>query len=206
MNVRGDLASKRNEIRDKIRDAAILEFAENGLRGTSTQAIADRAGISKTKLHYHISSKDELYQEALDQILETWAELFEGISMDHGPEALFSDYIRRKVRYSLQRPADVKLFVNEVMRGASRLRSRWSGSREVTSRAAHLITEWANQGLIRRVEPILLQFHIWALTEQYAVMEDEARYMLEMDDASEFDEELISSEIIKLVVHGLGPR
>ncbi len=37
---RGDLARKREELRDVIRAAAIIEFAEHGLRGASTQGIA----------------------------------------------------------------------------------------------------------------------------------------------------------------------
>ena len=51
MSSRQDLVVKRAELKEEIHQAAILEFSENGLRGASTQGIADRAGISKTKLH-----------------------------------------------------------------------------------------------------------------------------------------------------------
>ena len=98
---------------------AILEFAENGLRGASTQGIADRVGISKTKLHYYISSKEELYQEALNHIVETWTEIYDGVTLNNGPEAFLRDYIARKVQYSLEHPAEVRLFVHEIMRGAT---------------------------------------------------------------------------------------
>ena len=69
MTGRGDLVAKRMELKEEIHKAAILEFSENGLRGASTQGIADRAGISKTKLHYHITSKEELYEEVLKKII-----------------------------------------------------------------------------------------------------------------------------------------
>lgn len=203
--MRRDLATKREELREAIRAAAILEFSENGLRGASTQGIADRAGISKTKLHYYITSKEELYQEALDHIVSTWADIYSGISLEYGPEPFLRDYISRKVRYSLEHPAEVKLFVHEVMRGATRLREHWMGSRETTRRAADRITGWVDQGLIRKVHPILLQFHIWALTEQYAVMAEEAKYMLGLAPDEALDAELVTTEITQLVLNGLKP-
>jgi len=53
---RADLARRRDEVISAIRAAAIAEFVANGLVGASTQAIADRAGITKTRLHYRIRS------------------------------------------------------------------------------------------------------------------------------------------------------
>ncbi|MFP4449526.1 MAG: helix-turn-helix domain-containing protein, partial [Rhodosalinus sp.] len=47
---------RRDEIRRAILDAAIREFAKNGLAGTSTQALAEAAGLTKAQLHYYISS------------------------------------------------------------------------------------------------------------------------------------------------------
>lgn len=205
MSTRRDLATKREELRETIRAAAILEFSENGLHGASTQGIADRAGISKTKLHYYIGGKEELYQEALDHIVGTWSEIYSGISLDFGPVPFFRDYIARKVRYSLEHPAEVKLFVHEVMRGATRLRDHWMGSRESTRRAAKEISRWIDGGQIREVHPILLQFHIWAMTEQYAVLAEEAKYMLGLAPDDALDAELIIEEITALVVNGLKP-
>ncbi len=202
---RGDLARKRGELRDVIRAAAIVEFAEHGLRGASTQGIADRAGISKTKLHYYIASKEELYAEVLTQITATWADLFEGIALDNGPEAFLSDYIARKVRFSLTHPAEVRLFTGEVMRGAPMLHKVWAGSREATLRASRLIDGWADQGLIRRVDPLLLQFHIWAMTEAYAVMAVEARFMSGVPEGTALNEAHISAEVTALVLRGLRP-
>jgi AcrR family transcriptional regulator len=200
---RGDLARKREELRDVIRTAAITEFAEHGLRGASTQGIADRAGISKTKLHYYIDSKEELYAEALTQITTTWAELFEGVALDQGPEAFLSDYIARKLRYSLTHPAEVRMFTGEVMRGAPMLHTVWAGSRAATLRASELFVTWADQGLIRRVDPFLIQFHIWAMTESYAVMASEVRFMSGLGRDDPLDEAHIVAEITAFVLSGL---
>lgn len=204
-HTRADLAQKRGELREVILAAAIAEFAEHGLRGASTLGIAERAGISKTKLHYYISSKEELYQEALTQITTIWAELFEGISLDKGPEAFLTDYITRKVQFSLRHPAEVRMFASEVMRGAPMLHQNWAGSRAATLRAAERITAWADQGLIRRVDPLLLQFNIWALTEAYATLGVELRYMLELPQTAALNQTRITEELIALVLNGLRP-
>lgn len=202
-HLRADLAQKRGELREAIRTAAIAEFAEHGLRGASTQGIADRAGISKTKLHYYIDSKEELYQEALTHITTIWADMFEGIDLNHGPEAFLTEYIARKVRFSVTHPNEVRLFTQEVMRGAPMLRRDWGQSRDATARAAVQISAWADQGLIRRVDPVLLQFHIWGMTESYAVLATEARYMSGLEATEPLDVAHIAAEITALVLNGL---
>lgn len=202
---RPDLAQKRDELREVIRDAAIAEFAELGLRGASTQGIADRAGISKNKLHYYIDSKEELYRDALDHIMAVWADLFDGISLEQGPNAFLSDYIARKVGFSLDHPAEVKMFTGEVMRGAPMLRDHWAGSRDVTRRAASRIEAWVAEGLIRPIDPMMLQFHIWAMTEAYAVLGTEVRFMLGVEGDSPLDRAAISAEITALVLNSLRP-
>ncbi|MDH5492865.1 MAG: TetR/AcrR family transcriptional regulator [Myxococcales bacterium] len=58
-------------------DAASLEglleaaescFSEAGYAGTSLRQIADRAGVSKSLLHYHFQSKEQLFLEVLVRI------------------------------------------------------------------------------------------------------------------------------------------
>ena len=205
LSTRPDLAEKREELRRRIRDAAIAEFAENGLKGASTQAIADRAGISKTKLHYYIESKEALYREALDHILEVWADLFHGIPADEGPETFLRDYIARKVRFSLERPDVVRMFSSEVMRGAPFLRDYWAKSHQDMDRASALIRDWVAQGRIRPVDPRVLQFHVWALTEYYALHGTEVRFMLDLREDATLDAQAITDEVAELVLLGLRP-
>ena len=50
---------------DRILAAAETLFAEHGFEGVSVQAIAARAGVSKSNVFHHFSSKQELYLEVL---------------------------------------------------------------------------------------------------------------------------------------------
>lgn len=201
---RPDLAERREEVRELIRSAAISEFAENGLLGASTQRIADRAGITKTRLHYYISSKEELYEDALEHVTGAWVELFDGIAVTEDPRTFISSYIERKVRFCLQNPDVVKLFAKEVMRGAPMLLDRFTRSRKTMQKAAAMINGWADAGLIRRVDPVLLQFHIWAITEHYALRQSEVQFMLDLKSPDDLDIDLVVREMTAFVTGGLG--
>ena len=61
------------------------------------------------------------------------------------------------------------------------------------------------EGSIRKVDPILFQFHVLALTEQYATMDKELRFMLDLKDDEVMDIDLIVSEITQLILRGLKP-
>ena len=53
--------------RRKLQTAALELFAQQGYRGTTTRAIARRAGVSEALLFRHFSSKEDLYWSVLEQ-------------------------------------------------------------------------------------------------------------------------------------------
>ena len=60
--------SKMNQkTKEKILTAAEVVFHENGFKGARTTLIAKKAGVSRTMLHYYYSTKEELFQEVLQQ-------------------------------------------------------------------------------------------------------------------------------------------
>src|ERR1051325_9687386 len=78
-----------DERRDEILDAAMVEFAERGLHGASTEDIAKRAGISQPYVFRLFGSKKDLFKAAtarcLRETLETFQRAAEG---KRGEEAL----------------------------------------------------------------------------------------------------------------------
>ena len=77
------------ERREAILDAALVEFSERGLHGTSTELIARRAGISQPYLFRLFGTKKELFKAAVArcfrETLETFQRAAEG---KRGEEAL----------------------------------------------------------------------------------------------------------------------
>ena len=52
----------------KLLDAAIEAFSENGFKGTSTRDIAERAGVHHPLITYHFKNKDQLWRAATDRV------------------------------------------------------------------------------------------------------------------------------------------
>lgn len=195
---------KRNRIRDAIRDAAIREFARNGLAGTSTQAIAQSAGITKAQLHYYISSKEELYRQMLGHIVKEWREIFFIAPFQHDPALAISTYIDRKIRHALNHPDISRLFANEIGRGAPEMRDHWGVLKTSAERANEVIREWIDKGMIRPVDPLLFQMNMWAVTQSYAEYEAQARVLMGLAPNTPMDANRIIEEATRLFLMRCG--
>lgn len=58
--------------RARIRDAALLEFAEKGFKGATMKCIADHAGVSVGLVQHHFGTKDNLRQACDDAVIEVF--------------------------------------------------------------------------------------------------------------------------------------
>jgi len=68
------------ERRDEILDAAVTEFAQNGLHGTSTDRIAERAGLSQPYLFRLFGTKKQLFIAAIERCFAETLEFFRAAS------------------------------------------------------------------------------------------------------------------------------
>ena len=195
---------RRQAIRRAILDAAIREFARNGLAGTSTQVLADSAGLTKAQLHYYISSKEELYEEALLQIIAKWKDIFFISADSTDPRQVIESYIARKMRHSLKHPETTRLFAREISRGAPILRKHWGALKEDVERASELINSWVSRGLIRPVDPVLFQMNMWAVTQHYAEYEAQARFLLGVPDDRALDSGPLAEEATRMFLMRCG--
>src|SRR6187402_3811462 len=116
----------RERVMEAIRAAAIAEFSENGLKGTSTQSIAERAGLTKPQLHYYIKGKEELYEELLMSVMSDWKGMFDAGSTD--PGKVLGDYIRSKLDQAFDKPEVSRIFTREVLDGGRNLEKFWPDS------------------------------------------------------------------------------
>ena len=77
------------ERRDDVLDAAMIEFAEHGYEGTSTEDIARRAGISQPYLFRLFGTKKELFKASSARCLRETLEMFQRAAEGkRGEEAL----------------------------------------------------------------------------------------------------------------------
>lgn len=159
----------QREKRELILRAALDAFTVDGLRGATLASIADAAGMSKPHVVYYFGSKDAIYTELLESLLEIWLSPLRELSPEGDPLAEILTYVRRKLRMSQDMPRESKLFATEILHGAPRTADRLSGElKSLVDEKAALIAKWSADGKLAKVDPHHLIFSIWAMTQHYA--------------------------------------
>jgi TetR/AcrR family transcriptional regulator len=193
----------REQIMASIREAAIAEFSEKGLNGTSTQAIAARAGLTKPQLHYYIDGKEQLYEELLMSVVTDWKGMFDAGSTD--PGKVLGDYIRAKIYLAFDKPEVSRIFTREVLDGGRNLEKYWPDSRRVTRAKVTVINGWIARGLMEPVDAHTLLMAIWAMTQFYADSALQVRQLMKPGSASWTpDRDKLVRELTTLVLRGCG--
>jgi AcrR family transcriptional regulator len=100
------------ERKDDLLDAAMIEFAERGYEGTSTEDIARRAGISQPYLFRLFGTKKELFKASVARCFRETLEMFQRAAEgQRGEEALqamglaYGDVLENRVRLRAQMQA-----------------------------------------------------------------------------------------------------
>jgi TetR/AcrR family transcriptional regulator len=194
----------RNEVMQAIRHAAISEFSQHGFAGASTQAIAERAGISKSGLHYYIEDKETLYAELIGELMEVWMKLVEFDDELDTPRDILARYIREKLTYSFENPELSRIFTTELLSGGHRLEAFWSGAISRTDSTIAVIHKWVRTGRIRDLDPRLLMMHLWAMTQYYADYAIQAERMLRKPLSDRKLQSHILAELVAFVLAGCG--
>jgi len=71
--------NERENIRDRIKQAAAEVFAERGFDGARMQEIADRAGANKAMIYYYFDSKEALFTAIFAENFANLLQLFNSI-------------------------------------------------------------------------------------------------------------------------------
>jgi AcrR family transcriptional regulator len=88
------------EKQQKIRDAALKEFAEKGYEKASTNQIVKEAGIGKGMLFYYFKSKKELYEYLVESGLTTLVEEYFKLADTREPD--FFERLKKIAQIKLQ--------------------------------------------------------------------------------------------------------
>lgn len=101
----------------KLLDAAIEAFSENGFKGTSTRDIAERAGVHHPLITYHFKNKDQLWRAAADFLFSAFTlSLAKSVEEQKSmcPKSRMSALIRVYVDYAKSHPALHKVMIQEA--------------------------------------------------------------------------------------------
>jgi len=195
-------ARKYSQVMGQIYQAAIEVFAAHGLDGASTQAVAERAGLSKAQLHYYIDTKEALYRQVLQDIIDDWIGIFGFSDEAFGARKVLSEHIRRKMNFSFDQPLRSRIFAAEMMRGAPVAREMMGNSKRRTQQAVAVIQNWIAQGQMGPVDPQLFLFHLWAVTQFYADHAAQVNYFREGSADTGRDRDYLIEQATEFLLRG----
>ena len=185
--------------------AAEIEFAQNGYKGTSLNAVADRAQLPKSNILYYFKSKFGLYGAVLADILEMWNEAFNDATAESDPADVLYRYIESKIKYSSSHPLASRIFAIEIIQGAPHLEQYLAKDLHswVQDRAG-VIQAWIDAGRIKAVSPVHLIFLIWSSTQHYADFGAQVAWALGKETCEEVDFRTATETVATIILGGLG--
>ncbi|MFT4571209.1 MAG: TetR/AcrR family transcriptional regulator [Hyphomicrobiaceae bacterium] len=68
--------------RERILEAALTEFAENGYEGATTASVARRVSVTQPLIHYHFGSKEALWRASIELAFSRMQTVLQGVEED----------------------------------------------------------------------------------------------------------------------------
>ena len=141
----------RDEVRDRILDAALTVFAAEGFAGATIDAIGHAAGFTKGAVYSNFESKDELFLALLDRQFESRGALIAtALDGGHGDTAAIAAALSRATLDSIHDQHEYQIVLIEYWLRAVRdpqLRERLVARRRAAADQALRIVEQAGTSL-----------------------------------------------------------
>ena len=206
-----DVKRPKDQLKAHIRtqnQTLILEtservFARQGLAKTTTQMIADEAGLPKANVHYYYRSKKDLLEAVLERILRLWLDSVSEFNVEKGPKHNLTRYIGEKIDQSRTNKNASKIFAMALI-GEETFVLDYLKNVFVTelSREKATIQVWVDKGLMAAVSTEHLFMCIWAMTQTYADFDAQVKIMLQKKVLEETDYEEAKQFITRMVLAG----
>jgi TetR/AcrR family transcriptional regulator len=148
------------ESRGAILKAAAKEFAEHGIAGARTDAIAREAGVNKALLYYYFKDKETLYGAVLDNAFSGMkASVFEVLDSDLPAREKIMAYVGAYFDFIASNQIYPKLMQREMMRareGESKHINRLVKTyfQPIYGRVGQLLEKGIADGEFRKVNPV----------------------------------------------------
>ena len=199
LNRRRDSETRRSN----ILEAAESVFVERGFAATSMSEIASRAGVTKSLIHHHFGSKEELWQEVKRRRLDDYSQLQLRSMADRGPSIeAFGEAIREYFHFLRDNPGWVRL---NAWMNLEDERLSATAQPELMEAGLRTLRESQRRGILR--DDVLAENAIaafMALCTQWFL--NRHAYDRESDDESREADDRYLDDLIKIFFEGLAAR
>jgi TetR/AcrR family transcriptional regulator len=144
------------ETRTAILQAAVREFAREGVAGARTDAIARAAKVNKALLYYYYRDKDALYGAALDHVFQERNEfLMRVLAEDIPPGQKILRYVGAFFDYLAEHPSHREMVQREMLaRGSQMQRVVKLYLKPIYLALIKVLREGIASGIFRPVDPL----------------------------------------------------
>lgn len=159
--------ARGEDVRDRVVKAAIECFGAFGFAGTSTRAVADRAGLSHPLLLYHFKSKEQLWLSSMEDLIGRYRAECEArySKVDaQQPMAGLRAFIENFVDFSARVPQLHRIMTQQSTQGSDRI--HWlieTQLRESYSQVCKMIRKGQKEGTVRNGDPARLYYAVIGL-------------------------------------------
>ena len=200
---------RKNQIRinneRRILASAVKIFAGYGYQGATMRKIAEEASLPKANLHYYFQTKEQLYRQVLDRIFKDWLAAANTFDECEEPVEALRGYIETKMDLSRKRPLESRIWAEEILRGAPLIQDQlektlaaWLDTR------VKRITDWINKGTIQAMNPRILMYMIWAVTQHFADFESQIRALNQQQNLSDEQFTEAKKQVVQTILKGIG--
>jgi TetR/AcrR family transcriptional regulator len=178
------------ESRAAILKAAVAEFAEHGIAGARTDAIARAAHVNKALLYYYFKDKDALYEAVLDHVFSGLrARVMPVLESKLPPRQKMLEYLGAYFDYIAANPRFPRVVQAEWMRsgaGTARMqRVAQEYFRPIFGKLVGVLQEGIAAGEFRAVNPMDFLPSVAAVIVFYFTAAPLMKTLMKMDPLSE---------------------
>ncbi|MDB5584158.1 MAG: TetR-family transcriptional regulator [Bradyrhizobium sp.] len=155
------------ELLDRLMDAAFDAFAAHGYEGASMRQIAGEAGTTIQRILYHVCSKEELWKQVMQRVVDRSSRRRQAILdvLGNAPAAVrLRHIIIDMVNFLAETPGIHRIMTFEAARPSARL--TWLCDNFLVSEVqgtVALIEEAQREGAVRQLDPARLRYAILSI-------------------------------------------
>ena len=187
---------KQGDTVHRILDTAAEVFAGSGFAGARMDEIADRAGVNKATIYYHIGDKETLYARVLHEHFASAGDQFDQILKPAGtPEEKLSLFIQQVARLMDQNPHKTVMMLREIAAGGKNFPDILARDLAVIiGKLMEILSEGEKQGRFMPVDPFSVHLMVIGAFVLYRVSAPVREKMVGLTDSPVHQDATVSGD------------
>jgi AcrR family transcriptional regulator len=193
------------DLKKRILDCALSQFARKGLDGARVEEIAKLAGAAKRMIYYYFGSKEELYRSTILHAFGQGPGMGMAEDLAHlTPKEALHEEIGRTFDMHVNRPDFVRLLLQENFLEGEQIRQIpqiAAQTRGAVDLWAALLKRGLDEGVVKPgIDPMRLHHAVSALSQFYVSNRKSLEFNFGLTYSMAKDIERLRSQVIELVL------